>query len=687
MRTKPEKAKQEQEIFVNRDVSWLEFNTRVLEEAMDEANPLLERLKFLAIFSSNLDEFFMVRIAGINRQPRLVPRKLYKDYTFLPLDLLNELTGKIRSLVTRQYRCLYSEVLPALAEHGIRIVSWADLPAALQVQAEEYFERNILPVLTPIGIDTSHPFPLLPNLELELLVRLQDHKKADQERFAVIEVPKVIPRFLPMEDGSGSKLFLPAGEIIAHNLSTLFSGYPVLECSPFRITRDMDFSIEDDSVADLLTEMQETLQKKTHRQVIRLEIFSDMSQRSRNWLSEKLQVAKEQIYSIHGLLNLKSLFELASIDSKPDLKDPPMPPLQSIYCLEKKSMFEHIRENGRFMIHLPYESFDPVIKLMEQAAEDPNVLAIKQTLYRVSGNSPVVQALIRAARNGKQVTVLFEIKARFDEEHNIRHARDLAEAGAHVVYGIAGLKVHCKALLIVRREEDGIRRYVHLATGNYNDKTARQYTDLGFFSDDKILAEDVAGLFNVITGFSDPPLWNKLIVAPFNLRERLIYLIDREASLSSQENPGHIRMKCNSIIDYEIIEHLYKAAERHVKIELVVRGICGLNPFALRSDAAKRITIVSILDRFLEHSRIYYFRNNGAPEYFVGSADIMPRNLDRRIEILFPVDRKNLQEELDFILRTALSDRRKGRRMTGFNRYSRTDEAKPTPARERTRSQ
>ena len=365
-----------------------------------------------------------------------------------------------------------------------------------------------------------------------------------------------------------------------------------------------------------------------------------------------------------------------------------MPPLPSIYCMEQKSIFEAIRENGRFLIHLPYESFDSVLKLMQEAAEDPNVLAIKQTLYRVSGNSPVVQALIRAAKNGKQVTVLFEIKARFDEEHNIRYARDLAEAGAHVVYGIAGLKVHCKALLIIRREEDGIHRYAHLATGNYNDKTAKQYTDLGFFTEDKILTGDVAGLFNVITGFSDPPSWNKLIVAPFNLREKLIYLIDREAELSSEKNPGHIRIKCNAIIDYEVIEHLYRAAERFVKIDLIVRGICGLNPFSLPPKVAKQFTIVSILDRFLEHSRIYYFQNNGLPEYYVSSADIMPRNLNRRIEILFPVDRMNLREELNMILESVLNDKRKGRRMIGFNRYSKCNNHKNnTAALEQHRSQ
>ena len=433
----------------------------------------------------------------------------------------------------------------------------------------------------------------------------------------------------------------------------------------------MDFSIDEESIADLLTEMQIALQKKARRKVVRLEISSTMRRASREWLAEMLKTSTESIFSISGMLNLKDLFRLAGLKNFPELMDKPLPPLASVNLPKGSDIFRVIREKGGFLLHHPYESFSPVIRFLEEAANDPNVLAIKQTLYRVSGNSPVVKALIRAARSGKQVSVLVEIKARFDEENNINWARELANAGAHVVYGIAGLKVHCKALMVVRQEEDGIHRYMHLGTGNYNDKTAQLYTDLGFFTDDKSIADDVSALFNVITGFSSPPDWNKLWVAPFNIKEKLIYHIDRESELSTPQNPGSITMKVNSLIDYEIIEHLYEAAQRHVKINLIVRGICGINPFSLPKPFAKNITVVSILDRFLEHARIYRFANNGDPVYYIGSADVMPRNIRRRIEVLTPIESENLRRELDFILDCGLRDKRKGRRLIGANKFSR----------------
>ena len=664
------------EHFINRDVSWLEFDSRVLDEATDRGNPLLERLKFLAIFSSNLDEFFMVRMAGIARQDPFAPQQMYKDVMYMPGELLLSLERRIRELVTKQYRVFRDDVLPALEKENIRIVPFQKLTAEQKKTAQRIFEREILPVLTPIGIDPSHPFPLVPNLGLELLVHLLKPKPGGyQDRFAVLEVPQLVPRFIRLVQGadSGSGMtFVTAEELIANHLQMLFGGCDVLECSPFRVTRDMDFSIDEESIDDLLSEMQIALQKKMKRIVVRLEIASSATAESRRFLQEKLGAAESQTYSIDGPLNLKSLFELTSIPSHPHLSDVPLPPLPPFRFDPGMSMVENIRRRKAAIIHLPYESFDPVVRFLEEAAEDPDVLAIKQTLYRVSGNSPVVNALVKAARNGKQVSVLFEIKARFDEENNIRLARELAEAGAHVVYGIAGLKVHCKALLVVRREETGIRRYVHLGTGNYNDRTARQYTDIGYFTDDPLIAADVAGLFNVITGFSDPPPWNKLLVAPFDLKKRILYLIDREAKLSTRENPGLIRIKANAVIDYEVIEHLYNAAKHHVKIEMVIRGICGLNPYSLPPEAAANIRIVSILDRFLEHSRIYVFRNNGAPEYFIGSSDLMPRNLQRRIELLLPVEQKELQEELELILNAALNDCRKGRVLTGANVYSQT---------------
>ena len=609
--------------FLNRDISWLEFNARVLDEAADKGNPLLERLKFISIFSSNLDEFFMVRIAGITSQLDTKFHRIYKEYGYEPEELLAELDRRIKELVARQYRYLNNDILPELRKHKITIAAWDSLTTLQKNTALKIMTTEIYPVLTPIGIDQSHPFPLVPNLGLEILIRLVPAKET-AEKFAILEVPPVIPRFIQIESSANGLVYITAEELIRNNLNLLFSGAEIKECAMFRVTRDMDFSIDEESIADLMTEIQ-------------IELSSGISAKSKRWLLEKLNIneaGKRLIQPVSGIMNLKSMFALASLQGYPELIDEPLPPLQSPHLLGARDMFAAIREQSPFIVHHPYESFDPVVKLLEQAAEDPDVLAIKQTLYRVSGNSPVVKALVKAARNGKQVSVLVELKARFDEENNIIWARELAEAGAHVVYGIAGLKVHCKALMVIRREDDGICRYVHLSTGNYNDKTARLYTDIGYFSNDKVL--------------------------------------------------GHIIIKVNSVIDYEVIEHLYNAARHHVKIELIVRGICGITPYCLPPEFAKNIRIVSILDRYLEHSRIYYFLNNGSPEYYMGSADLMPRNLRRRIETLFPVDSKEIRDELDFILQTCLNDRRKGRHVTGINQYSKTTNME---SYEKTRSQ
>lgn len=670
--------------FINRDISWLEFNTRVLDEAADKGNPLLERLNFIAIFSSNLDEFCMVRFAGIAGQLSRGFHKIYKNYGYDPQLLFEEMQHKIHQQVERQCRYLNKEILPELEQRMIRISSWNDLTSSQKSTAQRIMISEIFPVLTPIGIDQSHPFPLVPNLGLEMLIRLIPDKSRT-ERFAVLEVPTVIPRFIQLESSEKGIVFIAAEELIRNHLDILFSGAEIRECSLFRVTRDMDLAIDEESIADLLTELQLALKKKTKRNVVRLEYSADMSVKSRKWLLSHLGLDRSStlIQPIHGLLNLKSMFELASLKIFPALRHEILPPLAAPFANDR-DIFKTIREKGPLLIHHPYVSFEPVVKLLEAAAEDPSVLAIKQTLYRVSGDSPVVHALIRAARNGKQVSVLVELKARFDEENNINWARELADAGAHVVYGIAGLKVHCKALMVIRREEKGICRYVHLSTGNYNDKTARLYTDLGYFSADPLLAQDVSALFNVITGFSVPPAWNKLIVSPFNMLDKILFMIDREARYSTRENPGHIVIKINSLIDYEVIEHLYRAAEKHVRIDLIVRGICGLTPYSLAPEAAANIRIVSILDRYLEHARIYYFANNGSPEYYLGSADLMPRNLRRRIETLFPVDSPLIREELDFILQTALADKRKGRVVNGINQYSKTDRME---AYENTRSQ
>lgn len=665
------KKKDNTQRFINRDVSWLAFNARVLEEARDMDNPLLERLKFISICSSNLDEFFMVRIAGIARHDPDQPQKIYKNNVYYPGKLLAELDNMIRRFVQKQYRTLNTQILPELEKEGICVVKWQEISPQLRDNGRNIFLNEIAPVLTPIGIDPTHPFPQIPNLKLELLIRLKQKK---QQRFAVIQVPSNVPRFLRLDNDPGTGgTFIAAEELIAQNLDDMFRGYEIMECTPFRITRDMDFSIDENTVADLMTEMQMALQERPKRSVVRLEVAHNISATSSQWLIKMLDIKEQQVFRIKGFLNLKAMMELTELSGFPELKDLAMPPIPSSSCPAHISMFEAIRRKGEFILHHPYESFDPVVRLLNEAADDPKVLAIKQTLYRVSRNSPIVAALERAARNGKQVTVLFEIKARFDEENNMRGAMALADAGAHVVYGIAKLKVHCKALLIVRKEDNGIRRYVHLSTGNYNEKTARQYTDIGYFSNNAKLAQDTASLFNVITGFSDPPVWEQLIVAPYTLKDKILFLIDRETRLATKNNPGHIRIKLNSLIDYEIIEHLYKAAENNVKIEIIVRGICGINPYALSPAGKKNFRIVSILDRYLEHARIYYFRNNGAEEYFIGSADMMPRNLRRRIELLIPVTSPAIREDLDHILNTQLQDQRKGRVMTGENLFSSTE--------------
>ena len=668
--------------FINRDISWLEFNSRVLDEAADKGNPLLERAKFLAIFSSNLDEFFMVRIAAIIQQasPDAEAEELPLDYK--PQELLEKLNSRIKTLVKRQYRYLNEDILPELTKKGIQVMEFSRLLDCRKESLKQFYHSQIEPVLTPIGIDQSHPFPIIRNCCLEILVRLVKEGE-DSEKFAIIEVPPSIPRFIPVETDDGKKVFVPAEHLIAENLEILLEGCSIIETSFFRIARDMDFSVDEESIADLLSEMQIELQKRSKRQVIKLEVSSAMSRASRTWLMEKLKVDPEDVFSASGMLDMKGLFSLISQCSEPELSDHELPPLPSVNLMPDESIFDSIRKKGAFLVHHPYESFEPVVKMIEEAAADPDVLAIKQTLYRVGGNSPVVRALARAARNGKQVTVLIELKARFDEQSNIKWALELDEAGAHVIYGIAGLKVHCKALLVIRKEKNGIKRYIHLSTGNYNDSTAKLYTDIGLFSDDPVLAADISSLFNVITGFSQPPSWNKIIVAPFALRDKLRYLIEREKNLSTKENPGHIILKVNSLIDFDAIKSLYDAADNHVKIELVVRGICGINPF-VGKNAQKNIRVVSVVDRFLEHSRIYYFANNGKPEYYVGSADVMPRNLDKRIELLFPVESDDIKNELAIILKAALDDRRKGRRLTGANKYSRTDKAF---REEKTRSQ
>ena len=656
-----------------RDDSWLAFNARVLEEAMDPAVPLLERAKFLSIFSSNLDEFFMVRIAGLARHAPDAVARFGGRYYFSPHELRERLIRKIRILTARQYRSWERSLRPALAAHGIRVVRWEELPEECAAEASALFEREYRSALTPVAVDPdAEEPPVVPALALELLIRVQC-PGTDEIRTAFMQVPTRSSRFLCFEslDVPGEILLLPLEELVGAKAAGFFPGCTVLECAAFRVTRDRDLTPDEDT-GDLLSEMQAMLRKRGKRTIVRLETSAAMSAAARAFLMDTLGVTPDEHISVRGTVDLTGLMDLVRLPGHPDLLDPPLPPLPSPHCPADRSMFDCIRDGGPFFLHVPYESFDPVIRLLSEAADDPDVIAIKQTLYRVGQDPPVVHALIRAAQAGKQVTVYFEIMARFDEENNIRLSRELADAGAHVVYGVPKIKVHAKMLLIVRREGDEVRRYLHLPTGNYNCSTVKQYTDIGLFTCDDALADDVSALFHAITGLSAPASWKKIIAAPYDMRGRVLAMIDREAALSTPAHPGGITLKLNALQDPEVIEHLYEAARRGVRIDMVVRGICAMNPASLPPEAAANVRVVSIVDRFLEHSRIYRFANGGAPEYFIGSADLMPRNLSRRVEILVPVESAALRDELDVILFTSLHDRRKGRRLTGENRYSHT---------------
>ena len=653
----------DREIMLSRELSWLDFNSRVLDEAACRDLPVLERLKFIAIFSGNLDEFFMVRVAGLRRQTEQEDRR--PDPAGLdPAEQLAKLRRRLDKLLRRQYKILKENILPELERHGVRLRKPSDLSKAGRRELTRFFHMEVLPVLTPLAVDPSHPFPVLNNGVIEIAVRM---RRPDQkEVYAFVEVPEVLPRFIEALDETPGSTFVTLEDLVESHLPELFTGCRILESQTFRITRDMDVDIAEEGVKNLLLSVEHTLLERRSREPIRLEVRRNARGALARWLSEQFQLDDIFRFTVPGLLHMKRLFELVSKASDPKLLEAPWPPLDHPELPADEDIFEAVRRHGEILLAVPFQKFDPVIRLLERAAEDPDVLAIKQTLYRVSGDSPVVAMLARAAARGKQVTVIVELKARFDEGNNIVWARQLEEAGAHVVYGISGLKIHGKALLIVRREEGFIRRYVHLATGNYNDKTARLYTDMSIFSCDEELCGEISALFNIMTGYAMPEIqWRKIAAAPFDLRKRLIGLIDREARFSTPRNPGRITAKMNSLVDPEIIRHLYLAADAGVKIHLIVRGICCLRPGV----GTDNIRVVSIVDRFLEHSRIFRFGNNGHPEYYMSSADWMPRNLDRRIEILFPVRRSVNCRIIDRIFDLELSDRMKGRILSSDGRY------------------
>lgn len=632
----------------NRELSWMDFNSRVLEEAFEKDNPIMERLNFLAITASNLDEFFMVRVAGVMDRIHSKPRET--DASGMTPELqFEKLTEKIHEFAKKQYSCFNRSLLPSLKKARIEFLEIKNLNKTQKQEVDKYFEKFIFPVLTPLAVDTSRPFPLLANKSLNIAVRLL---KDEEDIFAVVQVPSIIPRYfeVPCENG---RSFVMLEDIIINKLSELFELYKIKACCAFRITRDSDLDI-DEEADDLLVEIEHSLKKRQRGDPVRLELETKCDEALRNFLVDTLEVSSKEIYEVNGPLDLTFLSKFCRTEGfekfcfKPIV---PVSPPADFYGYD--DVFEAIREKDR-MVHHPYESFDSVIKFINQAAKDPQVLAIKQTLYRVSGHSPIIAALIKAAENGKQVTVLVELKARFDEENNIGWAKKLEKAGCHVIYGLAGLKTHCKIVLVVRREEDGLRRYLHMGTGNYNDSTARFYTDIGVFTCNEEFGEDASSLFNVITGYSTPPVYNKMKVAPTGLRNFFEEMIENETENALAGLSSGITAKVNSLVDPEIIRLLYQASQAGVKITLIVRGICCLVPGI--KGISENITVRSIVGQLLEHSRIFIFENGGNRKIYMGSADWMQRNLDKRVELVFPIEDKDLIERSFKIIETMLRD-------------------------------
>ncbi|HEV3025978.1 MAG TPA: polyphosphate kinase 1, partial [Planctomycetota bacterium] len=627
----------ESELFLNRELSWLEFNARVLEEARDARRPLLERLKFLAIFSSNLDEFFMIRVAGLQqRDPNEVSSSESGDRK-TTAQILTAISARTHELVTDQYRLLREEVLPGLEKEGLQLLRAADVAGREAEQLDHHFAREIQPVLTPIAIDPAHPFPHIQNRQLYLAAMLrakgQNRLRAPKLCLGIVPVPALLSRFVRVPPDGGRDAFVTLEDLIGRHLETLFGGFEAKEWTVFRLTRDQDFELSEQDSEDLVKQIQSELAKRRRGQEVRLEIGKGATERLMEALLKQFNLDGEDIYELDGPLNLAAFWSWVALPGYAALREPSlMPQVSDRVHRHKGDLFSLIR-SGDVLLHHPYESFDTVVEFIEQAAADPNVLALKQTLYRAGRNSPIVTALARAAERDKQVTVLIELKARFDEEANIEWARTLERAGAHVVYGLPGLKTHCKVATLVRRDPDRLRRYVHLSSGNYNPATARIYTDVSLMTCDEVLGEDAAALFDMMTGYVQPVRWNKMRVAPHGLREWVIEMIDRERAHCHAGRPARIVAKLNALVDSDVIRALYRASRAGVPIDLIVRGICCLRPgLAGTSD---NIRVRSIVGRYLEHSRVFYFANGGANDVFVSSADWMPRNFDRRVEIVF----------------------------------------------------
>ncbi len=655
--------------FINRELSWLEFNHRVLEEALDPQNPLLERLKFFCIVSSNLDEFFEVRVAGIKQQieSEVVERTMDG---LTATETFRAIVKRVRQMVEQQYACWRNELASGLAANGIRLLQLPELDQADRAWVEDYYRTQVRPVLTPLAIDPAHPFPQLLNKSLNLIVRLEMARNHEVlKHMAVVQIPRILPRMvkLPRKDGRQDYVYL--GRLIGHYLADLFPGTKLLGYWPFRVTRNSELYIDEEETANLLKAVENELHNRRRGDAVRLEVDTQCPPAIRETLLKTLRLTEDDLYLIDGPLNPTRLMVLYEGDHSPELRDPPFVAPVAAPVRQRPDLFAAIRERD-ILLHHPYESFESVVAFLQQAAADPDVLAIKQTLYRTGGDRRVIGALESAVRNGKQVTAVVELRARFDEANNILWARQLEEAGVHVVYGLVGYKIHAKACLLVRREGHNIRRYVHLATGNYNPTTAKLYTDLGLFTCRPELGEDVTNFFNLLTGICQFQGLRKLVAAPFDLHERLLGLIDREAQNARQGLPARIILKINSLADRQIIEALYRASAAGVQIDLIVRGICCLRP-GLKG-VSERITVRSIVDRFLEHSRIYYFENACQPQVFISSADWMPRNFYRRIELAIPIEDGVLRERLiSEALAIALADNAKARWLQADGSYRR----------------
>ncbi|UCF05162.1 MAG: polyphosphate kinase 1 [bacterium] len=675
-------------LYINRELSWLEFNRRVLEEAEDNTTPALDRVKFISIFSSNLDEFFMVRVGGLCR---LVQADVEDTDSSgrTPMRQLGEILDTSRRYVNEQYRCFNRIVLTELKKAGIEIHDISSLDSKEIQRLNSYFKKQVFPILTPLAVDAGHPFPFLANLKLNLMVVFKEYiENKKPKAYAFVEVPTVLPRLIPVNKKLKGHHFILLEDLITANIGSLFPGMKIKCVVPFRITRNQDYDLHEDEVSDLLKSVEAELKDRSNKIAVRLEIMKGAPDSILDILCEQLDMDRAHVYHIPGPLNLRSFMDLYSLPVDPIHKDPPFNPRIPRRFDTDKDIFTVIRE-GDILLHHPYDSFAVVVDFLNAAADDPDVLAIKQTLYRVDKDSPVIHALRRAAESGKQVTAVVELKARFDEESNIDFARQMEEVGVNPVYGFVTWKTHCKATLVVRREGRILRRYVHLSTGNYNSETAKLYTDLGLFTADPVFGNDVSALFNVITGFNSwtgsemfkpetvVSMFEKVSLSPVNTQLKIHQLIEREIAKSKPKNPGRIIAKMNALVDAKTIRMLYKASQAGVRIDLIVRGICCLRPGL--PGISEHIKVISILDRFLEHTRIYYFHNGGEPEIFSGSADWMPRNFKRRAEILYPIEDTTIKTRLiDEILMTYLSDNTKARIMQSDGSYVRVERDKDT---------